>query len=87
MRCKPCLGEDIKEAILQGAPHLKDTLALIADCKDAKGLDLCGQTKKKRSAYQEWTSQCLKAKKLTKFDPGALKDCARQWRERKEKHA
>lgn len=71
-RCVPCLSPDLREAILQeiSDPVLRETVAQLPDCG------------RKRSAYQEWVSQCMKAKHLTGLDPGAMRDCAQQWRER-----
>ena len=85
-RCVPCLGSDIKQAILEGVrdPRVALILESIPDCPDRTGIDFCGKKARKRSAYQEFTSTCLRDKHLTRFDPTALKDCAQQWRQRKK---
>lgn len=71
-RCVPCLSPDIREAILREVsdPALRETLEQLPDCG------------RKRSAYQEFVSTCMKAKHLTGLDPEAMRNCARQWRER-----
>lgn len=80
----PCLGADIKKAIEPlldaGTRKLLDS---IPDCDDGREIKVCGKSARAKSAYQEFTGQCLRDKHLKKFDPGALKDCARQWREKK----
>ena len=75
-KCAPCLEAGFKEALLR---EVQDTALRAA----LEQLPVCGLRKK--SEYQLFTSQCLKGKHLTRFDPGALKDCARQWRERRGK--
>lgn len=84
-RCKPCLGKDVKDAILKEIPGLKDILGKVVDCEDPEGLELCGKTGRARSAYTEFIGPCMKAKKIKSFGeaPAAMRDCARQWRERK----
>lgn len=73
-RCAPCLEASLKERLLNSL-----TDAALREAVNA--LPACGV--RKRSKYQEFTASCLRAKHLTKFDPTALKDCARQWREQK----
>lgn len=84
-RCKPCLGADVKKAILEEIPGLKELLGKVADCEDPEGLEICGRTGRARSAYQSWVSECMRGKKIKGFGeaPAAMRDCARQWRERK----
>lgn len=84
-RCRPCLGADVKKAILEEIPGLKDILGKVSDCDDPETLELCGRTGRARSAYTEHISSCMKAKKIKGFGeaPAAMRDCARQWRERK----
>lgn len=73
-RCVPCLDKQFKEALLGEVldKSLREAL---------EQLPVCGV--RKRSAYQDFTSGCMKAKNLKGFDPGALKDCAAQWRQKK----
>ena len=73
-KCTPCLEAGFKEALLR---EIQDTALRAA----LEQLPVCGLRKK--SEYQVFVSGCLKAKHLKGFDPGALKDCAAQWRERK----
>ncbi len=84
-KCSPCLGAEVKQAIRQGVDgrQVQIVLESIPDCADPIGIEVCGKKGKARSAYQEFVGTCLKAKKLKKFDPEAMKECARQWRERK----
>ena len=86
-RCKPCAGADVKKAILEEIPGLKELLGKIADCEDPEGLELCGRTSRARSAYQEFVSSCMKAKKIKGFgeSTAAMRSCAAEWRERKGK--
>lgn len=84
-RCKPCLGEDVKKAILEEIPGLKDLLGKVADCEDPEGLELCGRAGRARSAYQVFVSECMRGKKIKSFGeaPTAMRDCARQWQAKK----
>jgi hypothetical protein len=66
---------------------MESLLKAVADCPKGENLNLCsGKDKSSRrlSEYQVFTSKCLREKHLTKFDPSALKDCAAQWRQRKQ---
>ena len=88
-KCIPCMSEPLKEVIRKFTddPQAMRSIKEITTCPIGVILNLCtGRTKtgRARSAYQEFTSQCLKSKKLTKFDPTALKDCAAQWRQLKK---
>lgn len=84
-RCLPCLGKDVKKAILEEIPGLKDLLGKVADCEDPEGLELCGRAGRARSAYTEHISTCMKAKKIKGFGeaPAAMRACAAEWRARK----
>ena len=84
-KCVPCLGQDVKDAILkQVHDHVtRDLVGRLATCPRPAELQVCGKGTRPRSAYQEWASQCLKAKHLTHFDPEAMRDCAAQWRAQK----
>ncbi|MDD4985234.1 MAG: hypothetical protein PHQ43_05510 [Dehalococcoidales bacterium] len=83
-KCVPCLGRDVKEAISAqiGGVAIQHTLGQIPDCDNDQEIQVCGKAARAKSAYQEWTSQCMKGKHLKKLDPEAMRDCARQWRER-----
>ena len=84
-RCRPCLGKDVKAAILEEIPGLKAILAKVADCEDAEGLELCGRAGRAPSAYQAFIGPCMKAKKIKSFGeaPAAMRSCAAEWRARK----
>lgn len=87
-KCVPCMAESLKKVIRQfiDDPHTLEQISKLPNCITGEILELCGGKPggRKRSAYQEFTSQCLKSKHLTKFDPNALKDCARQWQQQKQ---
>lgn len=89
MKCTPCMSESLKNLIrdFTDDPSTLRQVNAIPTCSLGEILQLCDSKTggRKRSAYQEFTSQCLKDKHLTKFDPNALKDCARQWTEAKKK--
>ena len=86
-RCRPCLGADVKEAILKEVPGLKEILGKVADCPDRREITLCGRGKRQPSAYQEFVGQCMKGKGIKSFAeaPQAIRSCAAEWRERKGK--
>jgi hypothetical protein len=85
-KCVPCLSKEIKAAIREKINDARTMSALeeIPDCPSGTDMQLCGGKKRKTSAYQEFVGQCLRDKKLTHFDPSALKDCAAQWRKQKK---
>lgn len=83
--CVPCLGRNVKEAILKALPELKDAVEGIADCEDPAGLALCGRSGgRRRSAYNEFISRCLKSKGIKGFGQAAsaMKECATEWRKK-----
>jgi hypothetical protein len=64
----------------------------IATCDRGQILEMCPnvsggrgeKTKRGPSAYNTFAGECLRNKHLTKFDPEAMKDCARQWHNKKK---
>ncbi len=85
LKCIPCMSQALKDVILKFSDDARvvGQLKEIETCPAGDILNLCaGKVKRKRSAYQEWVSKCLKDKHLKKFDPNALKGCAIEWRER-----
>ena len=83
--CKPCMSDAIKESIakIDQSARTAQVLSKIKPCKDGAEIVMCGvKGTRPRSPYQEFVSQCMKAKKLKGFDPEAMKDCARRWREK-----
>ena len=79
-KCKSCLGSEVKEFLSKMEDSRIDSiLAQVPDCPDDLDIVLCGSIRK-RSAYQQFVSDCLKAKKLKGFDPKALGECAKEWR-------
>ncbi len=83
-KCKPCLGRDIKAAILKEVTDeaVVALLERVADCAEATAIELCGAGVRARSRYQQFVSECMVSKHLKGFDPEAMKDCARQWKQR-----
>lgn len=88
-RCQPCLGSDIKTAILREIrdPGVEAVVGKVRDCDDPVGIELCGKTGRARSAYQSHISTCMKAKGVKGFGAAgpALKQCAAEWRASKGK--
>jgi hypothetical protein len=82
-KCTPCISEALKAAIKQVIkdPEIIKSIDAAPNCPSGVQINLCGKKGRARSEYQEFTGNCLRAKHLTQFDPNALKDCARQWRE------
>ena len=85
MRCKVCLGADVKNAILKDLPGLKDILGKIPDCPAPREVTLCGRAGRARSAYTEFVAECMRGKKIKSFGeaPAAMRACAAEWRARK----
>ncbi len=85
-KCRPCLGRDIKAAILKEVRPGLD-LEKIRDCDDPVGIEMCGKVGRARSAYQSHISTCMKAKGVKGFGAAgpALKQCAAEWRASKGK--
>lgn len=85
--CIPCLGVQVKEAIAENltGSAIKAVLEQIPTCPGKQDIQMCLKPPRKRSAYQEFAGECLRAKHLHKFDPNAMRDCAAQWREKKAK--
>lgn len=86
-RCVPCLGPDIKEAILSRItePDMRALLGTIPDCSQPREISVCGtRGKRGKSAYNLFISRCMKGKvKSFGQAPEVMKECARQWREDK----
>jgi hypothetical protein len=94
-RCIPCLGADLKKALMAAVLD-KGTQMLIREmpeCDNAQAVDFCwlpkGQAKGKRgrSEYQEFVSKCMKGKGLKGQPFGAaapaMKECTIEWRAKK----
>ena len=81
-KCVPCLGRDIRAAILQEVKdeEVRQALDKIPECPEPRGIEVCGR---RVSAYQQFVSDCMKAKHLKGLDPAAMGDCAAQWKKRK----
>jgi len=85
-RCQPCLGRDIKDAILREIrdPGVDAVVGKVRDCDDPVGIELCGKVGRARSAYQEFIGGCLREAKVKSFAdaPAKMKACAAAWRNR-----
>ena len=86
-KCTPCLGSDIKKAILGSiiSDAVRAILDKIPDCPDARGVVVCGGTTRQRSKYQQFVSECMKSKHIKgrAEAPLAMKECAAAWRAKK----
>lgn len=85
-KCVPCLGRDIKGAILSVlGPGLADILNKIPDCAQPRELQFCSRGTRPRTAYQEFVSGCMKGKNIKGREqaPVAMKACATEWRVQK----
>ena len=82
-RCKPCLGADIKAAILREVRPGID-LEKVPDCADPVGIELCGKVGRAANPYSLFIGQCLREAKVKSFAdaPAKMRECARAWRNR-----
>lgn len=97
-KCKTCIGSDVKAALLQRFPDLKEQIEDIPECDDAGELVICkgkgsGKNKEKRapSAYNLYIKSCL-AKHDLKGKPFGtagkfMKECSQEWKSQKAKGA
>jgi hypothetical protein len=79
--CTPCIGSELREAILKRNPDLKPLLKKIADCDEPLLMDFCldssrGRGKRAPSKYNIFVGSCMKQGK-------PLKQCAADWKQRK----
>ena len=83
-KCKPCLGTEIKGAILETFPGLGKLLDEIPTCESETDIEFClneprektGKKKRAPSAYNRHTGICMKSGK-------SMKDCAAEWKSQK----
>jgi len=78
MKCKPCMGEDIKDLVRKHSNDQDTLMKLnsIPDCEYADAIEVCGGTKRAPSAYNIHTSECMKAGK-------SMRECADLWKKKK----
>ena len=88
-KCSPCMSDEFKVAIIEkfNNKHITDLVNSIPSCSKGLTIQLCQGTrgpKEKRapSEYNLFIKSCMQAKHLKGFDPGAMKDCAGQWKGR-----
>lgn len=81
-KCKPCLGTEIKGAILETFPGLGELLEEIPSCKRDTDLELClnepresrsGKKKRVPSKYNIFIGNCIKQDK-------SMKQCAAEYK-------
>jgi len=84
-KCKPCLGNEIKGAILETFPGLSGLLEEIPTCESETDIEFCmnepretksGRKKRAPSKYNIFTSSCMKGGKN-------MADCAKDWKKQK----
>jgi hypothetical protein len=88
-KCKPCLGQVIKDAILDTFPGLSEVIEEVPTCEQEAGIEFClnepresggsgtGRKKRAPSKYNLFTGKCMKTGK-------GMKDCAAEWKAQKE---
>ncbi len=89
-KCTPCLGANIKEVITELYPNLASKLSAIKTCPVDTEINFCAKGAKgerKKSAYQEFVSQCMKSKNIKGFGNAApaMRECAAEWRKKNGK--
>jgi hypothetical protein len=89
-KCSPCISEEFKDAIKDrfNNPHVSSMVDAIPSCQRGMTIQLCpGKTSKEKRApseYNLFVKDCMQSKHLKGFDPGAMKDCAAQWKTKKK---
>lgn len=101
MECKPCLSKGMKQALKNMVDvELHQMIDEVATCETGIVMELCPagvviggkrgkkreKGERKRSAYQEFISQCMKEKPIKGKPFGAaskyMKECAGEWKHR-----
>lgn len=84
-KCKPCLGTEIKGAILETFPGLGELLEEIPSCEQETDIEFClnepretktGKKKRAPSAYNRAMGSCMKSGKN-------MRDCAAEYKKSK----
>jgi hypothetical protein len=95
-KCVSCIGQAVKEVILERIPDLRRDLEAIPDCPERVAVMICQpvargrsrRTGEKRapSAYNQFISQCMKAGNIHGREEaaGRMKTCAADWRQRRK---
>lgn len=94
--CVPCLSKGVKQVLKDSTdPELHEMIDSVRTCPVGEVLRFCPvesrlgarkvkATKRPRSAYQEFISQCMKSKPIKgkPFGEAAkyMKECAHEWR-------
>jgi len=92
VKCVPCLGTGIKDAIHQlGDSVLDQALDKIPECPGALEIELCAKPPRVKSEYQIFISDCMKSKPIKGKPFGEaskyMKECAVVWNKRKEERS
>lgn len=90
-----CLSERMRKLMRKELEHasvadkLTKELENIPGCRDGAPIGFEKERTRQPSAYQQFISQCMKAKNLKGFGESsqAMKECASRWRSEKEKRA
>jgi len=79
-KCKPCLGTEIKGAILETFPGLGELLEEIPTCDSETDIEFClnepretGKKKRAPSKYNIFIGNCIKQEKSMKTCAGEYK--------------
>ncbi len=83
-KCAPCMGLEVKAAILKELPGLTPILKKVPNCPEPQGMDFCigKHITRARSPYQSFISSCMKAKGIHGREEAAkaMRECAGQWK-------
>lgn len=88
-KCNACIGAEVKEAMRTlDDKDLNDALDKIEDCPEPRQIEVCiVKRRTNKSPYNLFISNCLRQQKIKSFNeaPEAMRECAKQWRDHKEK--
>jgi len=94
-KCVSCIGQAVKEVILERIPDLRRDLEAIPDCPERVAVMICqpvaggrsrrSGAKRAPSPYNQFVSQCMKAGNIHGREEAAarMKVCGAQWRQGK----
>lgn len=83
-KCKPCMSGDIKDLLTEQYPELTSILVNTPECEDGSMLNICSRGTKKKSEYNLFIGECMRAKKIKGFGNAApaMRECAAKWKQR-----
>lgn len=89
-KCRPCLGTEVKQAIVREFPQLAKRVNAVPTCPEPEEIVMCpcrdrGQPRAKRppSAYNRFIGTCLKQRPENTPVSEAMKSCAAKWKQGK----